>query len=811
MNESQQTWQEIIAQIADGHDVDWSLVEGQENSPLYAKLIALQKIQATYHEGDDVPDQQNETQALFEWGHLSVESLLGEGSYGEVYLAYDSVLNRKVALKLLKNERTSFINSHLFIEEAQHIARVRNRHVLAIHGAAIHNQRVGFWADYLSGTDLSQIKHFDLTRLIDIGLALADALAAVHESGLVHGDVKPANVMQEASGKITLMDFGAGSDQDNKEPGNRSIGSPMLMAPELFQKQHKSQATDMYALGCLLFKLATGQYPIKAKTFDEVVAAHQSKNYQSLPALRQDLPKSLQSLIYQLIEPDPDKRPTALAAKNAFLAIRNEPVTKKKKQLIQTVFISLLLGVLLATIGFFHANKARKSAEIESQKAQAVSQFLTKILGSSFNLGKGREVRVVDLLDQAVIKKNQDFKENPETLAILSEAIGNSYYQLEINDKALTELLLATNYYHQHPEKYLKKSLLIQSRIAMIYHRTGELDKSLELLSQLRQDTESHEHLANIHQLIEIDMGDVLTDMRHFKEAEAILVPLTESLVDPQTSLNNYPHLALKALSELYLTQSKFDLALEVNQKTMQWLSQYPHRKASNLLAVHVQKGVILSRLGRLDEAEVEHRHALKTAEELFGLKSKRGLSAMLNLSANLQEQGKLEEALKYQLQIHEISRDFKGLNDTILVSLDVNLANTYVSLNRIDEGEQLMLETLKLATEKLGESNLNTLTLVYNLTELYNNNTRFSEAAKMLSSYLPIMHSALGENHLITLLSIDNNLISQIGLRQCQQALQHYPLLIDKLVTAFGQSSPYTQLVSEHHQDGLATCDYKP
>ena len=107
---------------------------------------------------------------------------------------------------------------------------------------------------------------FSAREAAQIGVDLCHALAAVHGAGLLHRDIKATNVMREGGGRIVLMDFGAGQPFSTADqPVERIVGTPLYLAPELFKGEQPSRASDIYALGVLLYHLVTGSYPVEAE------------------------------------------------------------------------------------------------------------------------------------------------------------------------------------------------------------------------------------------------------------------------------------------------------------------------------------------------------------------------------------------------------------------------------------------------------------------------------------------------------------------------------------------------------------------
>ena len=152
--------------------------------------------------------------ALTAWGPFELRARIGEGSYGEVYRAWDPQLQREVALKILKLRGTNEDEAYeTTLREARALARVRHPNVVQVYGVDRHEGRLGFWSDYIRGSTLQALvtAHgpFNAHEAVLIGIDLCRAVSAVHGAGLLHRDIKPSNAMREAGGRILLMDFGS--------------------------------------------------------------------------------------------------------------------------------------------------------------------------------------------------------------------------------------------------------------------------------------------------------------------------------------------------------------------------------------------------------------------------------------------------------------------------------------------------------------------------------------------------------------------------------------------------------------------------
>jgi serine/threonine-protein kinase len=307
---------EVAARIADGSDIDWVSAESTSSSPhdraLLDQLRTIADV-ATLHLTPDEWSAESERGTPANWGMLSILSSVGAGRFGEVFLAWDARLQRRVALKLLHAASPSLASPTRAIEEARLLARVRHPNVLAVYGAECLSDQVGIWTEFIEGLTLEAILAERGPLLVDeviaIGIDLCRALAAVHDAGLLHRDVKAQNVMRETGGRIVLMDFGTGYELARVTPREGDLsGTPLYLAPELFRGASPSAATDVYAVGVLLFRLLTGRYPVPGRTLEEVRAEHAAQTAVSLRSLRPDTPGPLAEAIERALAQNPDHR-----------------------------------------------------------------------------------------------------------------------------------------------------------------------------------------------------------------------------------------------------------------------------------------------------------------------------------------------------------------------------------------------------------------------------------------------------------------------------------------------------------------------
>ena len=185
--------------------------------------------------------------------------------------------------------------------------------MVIVHGIDFFDSYAGLWMELIRGRTLEDELRtrglFSAEEATLIGLDLSRALAAVHDAGLVHRDVKARNVMREVGGRIVLMDFGAGAD-DVRTLGGRSeiAGTPSYLAPEVFAHLPASKTADIYSLGVLLFHLVTNRYPVPGSDRQAVQRSHEEGRRIRLRDLRPDLPEPFVQVVESALLKDPDQR-----------------------------------------------------------------------------------------------------------------------------------------------------------------------------------------------------------------------------------------------------------------------------------------------------------------------------------------------------------------------------------------------------------------------------------------------------------------------------------------------------------------------
>ncbi len=245
--------------------------------------------------------------------HFRVERRLGRGGFGEIYLARDIRLGRRVALKVLRRERFGSADEvALFLEEARTTARFSHPHIVAIHAVGEWKGRPYVALEYLEGQSLRERLGEGLPGVreaVRIALAVAEALSEAHRRGVLHRDLKPGNVMIPRDGRVRVVDFGEARPIDDARAEGR--GTPAYMAPERWRRVAEGPPADVWALGIVLHELLSGRRPYEG--LPATAMALRVGGEDPVPPLPDDghVPPDLIDLVNRCLDKDPNGRPTA--------------------------------------------------------------------------------------------------------------------------------------------------------------------------------------------------------------------------------------------------------------------------------------------------------------------------------------------------------------------------------------------------------------------------------------------------------------------------------------------------------------------
>ncbi|MHC4187109.1 MAG: serine/threonine-protein kinase [Planctomycetota bacterium] len=269
-------------------------------------------------------------------GNFKLLRLIGEGKMGRVIQAQDINLQRIVALKIL-NKRIPGVDDQQrvlqFLREARAAARLEHPNVVRIYEI---NQHDGWWyiaMEMLEGKNLRTIVKaagpLTQPRACTLIADASNALAAAHELGIIHRDIKPTNLMLTRSGRCKLTDFGLVRLDDPNDPfdfTDKAVGSPQFMPPEMINRENQTPAIDIYSLGATLYYALTAKPPYTGKVIEDILKKHVNEPVPDLAARLPESSPSLVELVKRMMAKDPEDRPSAV---DVTASLRAEAISWK--------------------------------------------------------------------------------------------------------------------------------------------------------------------------------------------------------------------------------------------------------------------------------------------------------------------------------------------------------------------------------------------------------------------------------------------------------------------------------------------------
>jgi len=672
-------------------------------------------------------------------GNYRIIRTLGQGGMGIVYEAQQQSPQRTVALKLLRPGLATQELIRRFEFEAEALGRLQHPNIAHIYEAGLVETPAGprpfFAMEIVRGDPLNSWARksgASVRQKLELFADICDAIQHAHTQGVVHRDIKPANILVTQDDKPKVLDFGVARTADASpdmletlatEPG-QLVGTMAYMSPEQVSGKTGQIDTrsDVYGLGVVLYELMSSKLPHnieglglvdsadaitnksapKLSTYDtrlrgdiETIAAKalvkdKEHRYQTAAALADDVRR-------YLVGETISARPPSTVYQLSRFAKRNKLLVGVSAGFA----VAVVAAVVGTTVGLNRAVAQTKLAEerlAESQKqtqiAQAVMDFMNNdVFAAVVPSHQGHEVTVHEALHAASANLDNKFADQPETLAAISNNMGNIYYALG---------------------DYEQAAPLIMQAVDLFKETLGE----------------QHE----LTRLAENDLGTFMRDAGQYEIATDVL----ENLLDRNTEdLGTQDPITLNALLsviQLYYQMGQYEkMGSMLDRFERDRLGVLEDDHAYVLLGLQ-NRAMLAAEMGDLETAEINYRRAYEGRLKAEGSQANSTLVAEHNLATILEALGRYEEAEPLYRNVYDLSVKLSGPDNPDILVTAHNLAFLNWSMGKTDEAEPLFRDTLERCIKVFGDAHPGTFTCTRSLCNMLNDLGRADEAVEILT-----------------------------------------------------------------------------
>ena len=691
-------------------------------------------------------------------GAYRLVKLIGRGGMGVVYLAEraDEQFEKQVALKLLPIGIGGEAAQRRFLAERQILAHLVHPHIARLLDGGICDDGTPYFVmDYVDGIPIDvycDINRLDIEQRIALFIDIAEAVEYAHRNLVVHRDIKPGNILVEASGDAKLLDFGVAkllipnADEDSL---TRVAGRPLTLkyaSPESIRGEAVTTAADIYSLGMLLYVLLTGRFPYSLDMQDnaetqrlicEQDAILPSRGLLSLPedaarqiaanagstprGLAQRLQGDLDTIIAKALRKDPDRRYSTVeqfiadlrryqqglpvTARPASTAYRLQKFVRRHKAGV--VAASAVVVALLTVAGaaiYSAVTSAQQSKEIaaERDKAEQINDFLLSVFDlSSPNQTKGETVTALELLDRSADRVRSEMAGQPERRALLMHSIAIVYSEMSQFDAS--------------------KSLLEEARALHRdngSHRSADYASSTELYAEIREMEGA------------------------FDEAEATIreaVEIRRDLAVPQDLA-----FSLLMLGRIQHKKGQVEEAESLYREALQIRRSVDDDDDETIANALSYIGSILQQRGELDDAETMQREALAIRRAAVGEDHMIMIESNHNLGVVLMDKGDFDAARSHFEEALRVSTKLVPDGEQGQVFLYNGLGSVYDRMGNLDRARENFQRSLDMLVQFFGAKHPNTGIVQGNLGRVLIKQGNYVEGEALLRSGMATLTEAV-------------------------------------------------------------------
>ncbi|MCB9856696.1 MAG: serine/threonine protein kinase [Phycisphaerales bacterium] len=718
---------------------------------------------------------------------------LGEGGMGVVYLAEQKHPRRIVALKVIRSGVMSPRVLRRFEHEAQVLGRLQHPGIAQIFEAGtarVLGQTQPFFAlEYIEGLSLSE--YVDKERLgvrarLSLIARICDAVHHAHQKGVIHRDLKPGNILVDATGQPKILDFGVARVTDAdvnvttlQTDIGQLVGTVPYMSPEQVAGNSDALDTrsDVYALGVVCYQLLTGRLPhdLARKVITEAARIIQEEEPAPISMINRSLRGDIETIIAKTLEKDRDRRyqsaselaadirrylndePIVARPASAFYQIRK--FTRRNKVVVtatMSVIAALSGGLIYSVIQRDKAISAELAARTEAERAKREAKKAARVVGFLENMlshatpanADDRDLTVAEVMETSAAEVERELADEPEVLASVQTTIGRTLTSLARYDEAEVQLERALNAQRQllgdeHPDTIT--TIQVLGTLRKLQGRYPEADELMTQAVELSKRVHG-ERSKRTAQIVN-DMGTVRLRLGDFKEALADFQQAADIVgeIEGEEStmmsevLGNMGY-ALSSLERYKEAEAALVHALEISRAMTGRRTIATASMLNNL-------GYVRRRLGDVQGAIDATREAQSTDEAIYGRAHPRTIRSLSNLAVMLRSSGALEEAERLYREVVDRYIEALGPDHPSVGNALTNLGFLLSITDRETEACEKLAEALRIFRASLPADHVNIGNTASKYGDALMGLGRYADAEPLFRESLGIFEKALGSD----------------------------------------------------------------
>lgn len=800
------------------HDEVADLIAADQAAGTFLGKEAAQRMAPLIVESD--PDEPEEERV----GVYRIVSRIGRGGMGSVYLAEraDGQFQQQVALKIIRRGLDTEDILSRFLYERQILASLDHPNIARLYdGGMTTDGRPYFVMEYVDGVPLDQ--YCNTHRLtpqhrLELFRTVGRTVQYAHQNMVIHRDLKPSNILVTQTGEVKLLDFGIAKLVDEEAmPLTRPqttdglrLMTPEYASPEQVRGLPVTTATDVYALGVLLYELLTGRRPYEIservqREIERVIleeeptrpstaisrvtpdtepaatttpppapASITETHAVSLNKLKKILSGDLDNIILKALKKEPERRygtvdqllgdvrnyldGLPVSAHRDSLGYRTLKFVQRHKVGVAAASVIALLGMAVFVFSLVTASQARQLAEerdrvaLEAEKAERVQAFLISIFDVA-DPGKtdGQQVTARDILEQGVVRIEEELAEQPALKAELLDAMGEVYIMLSDYAQARTlytqSLDLKREVWEGQDHVELAYTM---HQIAQVDYFEGKYEASEaghHAVLDIRRRLYESDHPNIAYSLSQIAMSQ--WGQGQYADAAATLQAALEMRQRlPEIAAHNVAP-DLKNLGALHTTLAQYGEAEQYLRQALEGFRSNPDVEVYWIPNTLSDLAMVLMYQGNYEEAESLMRESLQETQRIYGDLHDNVAAVMGNLGLILARQQKYAEAERIEREALAIRQQlYPGVNAQVAYSLS-NLGSLLNLQGRPGEAEPMLQEALRMRRQLYGTRHPNVQATLSSLCGVLKDQQRFVEANTCFRESYEMGRSFFEETHI--------------------------------------------------------------